>query len=69
MENQRSSLTVEEVFYAVSSVALHVLSDEREQGEAKLLAWENEARPGYTFALLHIISEGASVNEVGPGAG
>lgn len=64
MEASRGSLSTEEVYHAVAAVALNILSEDRQQGEAKLLEWETEAQPGYVPALLEIILQGTSVNEV-----
>lgn len=64
METARNGVSPEEVYHAVAAVALNILSEDRQQGEAKLLEWENEARPGYILALLEIILQGSSVNEV-----
>ena len=64
MEGPRSTLSPEQVFRAVAAVALNAVSEERQQGEAMLLSWENELAPGYISGLLDTISQGVAINEV-----
>ena len=60
----RNALGPEDVFRAVAAVAVNAVSEDRQQGEAMLLSWENELAPGYIYGLLETVSRGVAINEV-----
>ena len=64
METSQNTLAPEEIFRAVAAVALNAISEDRQQGEAMLMSWENELAPGYIYGLLETVSRGIAINEV-----